>query len=220
MITSDSQAQTDFSCGQALTDFRDGQSYKTVQIGQQCWMAENLNVGKQVDNIAQTDNQIIEKSCYDNKAANCETYGGLYSWPEAMQYSREAGTQGVCPEGWHLPTKEEWETLSQSLGVEEAGQKLKADKTNAIAWDGNNESGFTAIPSGVGYQTQFGRQGQWAAYWSSTAFDNPQIDNEFAWFSQLDGYWYEQPPKYKILYIGNYFITENAFSIRCVKDND
>ncbi|MDZ7723615.1 MAG: hypothetical protein U5R06_12640 [candidate division KSB1 bacterium] len=74
-------------------------------------------------------------------------------------------------------------------------------------------TGFTAISSGVAYREYFGRKGHWAVYWTSTP-----ADSGFAWFAQLDGYWYPQPPKYMNLFLGDYYIKENAFCIRCLKD--
>ena len=79
-----------------------GKTYNTVQIGSQCWLKENLDVGTMINSTSsgyqQTNNSIIEKYCYDNNPANCETYGGLYEWPEAMQYSTTPGTKGICPD--------------------------------------------------------------------------------------------------------------------------
>ena len=80
------------SCGQPFTDTRDGKSYKTVQIGTQCWMAQNLNIGTKIlGNADQTNNNIIDKYCYGDDDANCNIYGGLYQWNEAMQYLTTEG---------------------------------------------------------------------------------------------------------------------------------
>ena len=188
-------ANRNYSRGEVLHDARDGEEYQTVWIGDQCWMAENLNYG--------TAGEI---QCYQNNPQNCESYGGLYTWEESL---------GACPSGWHLPSKTEWEEVARFLGVEEAGQKLKAAPEDPLPWDGTNESGFTALPAGAGNGEGFHRMGDWALYWSSTEY-NPQR----AWFAQLDGFWYEQPPRYKNLYVGNYYLKSNLFSVRCVKDND
>lgn len=106
-----------------FTDSRDGKKFKTVKIGTQTWMAENLNYA-------------TEKSkCYDNKPANCQKYGRLYDWADAMvideKFNKEkwngndANHQGVCPSGWHLPSDAEWKTLIIFIG-NAAGTKLKA----------------------------------------------------------------------------------------------
>ena len=107
----------EFVCGGVFTDPRDGESYATVQIGGQCWMAENLNIGTQISTGDQLNNAIIEKYCSGNDAANCITYGALYQWNEMMQYSTTPGVQGVCPSGWHLPTDVEWMTMEEVLGM-------------------------------------------------------------------------------------------------------
>ncbi len=103
--------------GADLTDSRDGKVYKTAQIGDQLWMAENLNVGVMVsDAVGQTDNGVIEKYSYDNNESNSDVYGGLYFWDEMMQYT-ETSTQGVCPDGWHVSTDEDWQELEMFLGM-------------------------------------------------------------------------------------------------------
>jgi uncharacterized protein (TIGR02145 family) len=203
---------TSFQCGNQFTDTRDEQIYQTVLIGSQCWMQQNINIGEQVVNMEQTDNGKIEKTCYLNHENWCRLLGGLYSWDEAMKYQNNR--QGICPGGWHIPTKNDWQLLVTTLGPEEAGQKLKASPdTSPIKWDGTNESGFMAFPAGAGNHEFFKRKDQWALFWSSTAENNQR-----AWFTQLDSYWYPEPPKYKTLYLGNYYLKSNGFSIRCLQD--
>ena len=142
-----------FVCGSPMTDSRDGKSYNTVLIGTQCWFAQNLNIGTTVPGSAnQTNNGIIEKYCYNDDENNCTTYGGLYQWDEAMQYSTTEGVQGICPTGWHLPTDVEWTTLSTFLGGEAiAGGKIK--EAGYAHWlspntGATNSSGFTSLPGG------------------------------------------------------------------------
>jgi len=85
-----------FYCGAEMEDERDGQFYNTVLIGDQCWMAENLNIGDRIDGINdQLDNATLEKYCYDDLETNCDTYGGLYLWDEMMEYTTTPGTQGI-----------------------------------------------------------------------------------------------------------------------------
>ncbi|NLN95739.1 MAG: hypothetical protein GX128_06180 [Bacteroidales bacterium] len=101
-----------FTCGISTVTDVDGNEYNTVLIGDQCWMAENLNTGVRINaSTAQTDNGIIEKYCYNNSEGNCDTYGGLYQWNEVMQYSTTPGVQGICPTGWHVPSDSEWSKL-------------------------------------------------------------------------------------------------------------
>ncbi|MCX6271744.1 MAG: hypothetical protein NTU44_11095 [Bacteroidetes bacterium] len=145
-----------FQCGDNLTDTRDGKQYATVQIGTQCWMKQNLNVGTLINgNQSQTNNAVIQKYCYNNLQSNCSAYGGLYQWNEMMQYDTNAGGQGICPIGWHIPTDAQWTTLTDYLGGSDlAGGKLK--ETGTTHWDSpntgaSNESGFSAL--GSGYRT-------------------------------------------------------------------
>ena len=131
-----------FVCGDEIR--YEGKTYHTVLIGTQCWMKVNLNVGTMIDGPSisptgkQTNNQIIEKYCYDNDTANCSTYGGLYEWNEAMQYVTTPGARGICPEGWHIPISTEFQTLITTVGGD--GNALLANRTNS--------SGFSLLLSG------------------------------------------------------------------------
>ena len=124
-------------------------------------MAENLNIGTKINSTTggqlQTDNGIIEKYCYDNDESQCDIYGGLYEWNEAMQYVTTEGGQGICPDGWHIPTDGEWTTLVEYLGGNNwAGGKIKskgAIEAGTGLWKypnagATNESGFTGLPGG------------------------------------------------------------------------
>jgi uncharacterized protein (TIGR02145 family) len=106
-----------FHCGDSLLDIRDGRIYATVQIGTQCWMAQNINYGTMIIGKDQTNNDIPEKFCYGNDTINCLTYGGLYQWGEMMYYSQIPGSKGICPEGWHIPTNEEYNILVSNYPV-------------------------------------------------------------------------------------------------------
>ena len=131
----------DWTAGDEWFDVRDGQSYNTVQIGDQIWMAENLRATKFNDG---TDIPLVTKGktwdglrsrayCwYDNVETTYKnTYGALYTWPAAMNgaassSSNPSDVQGVCPVGWHLPSKTEWDELINYLGGSSvAGGKLK-----------------------------------------------------------------------------------------------
>ena len=95
-------------CGPFI-DARNNKLYQTILIGEQCWMKENLNIGEIINGTQeQTNNSIIEKYCHDNIGTNCDIYGGLYQWDEVMQYLTNEGVQGICPQGWHIPTDAEW----------------------------------------------------------------------------------------------------------------
>jgi uncharacterized protein (TIGR02145 family) len=99
-------------CPDSLTDSRDGKKYDLVLIGNQCWMAQNLNIGTRIDGTAdQTDNSTTEKYCYNDLESSCDDGGGFYQWDEAMGYNTTEGDQGICPDGFHLPTDQELKTL-------------------------------------------------------------------------------------------------------------
>jgi N-sulfoglucosamine sulfohydrolase len=192
-----------FSCGEPLVDARDGQRYPTVRIGEQCWMARNLDHGTVVPDGRPRDASAIERSCYGNDPESCRVYGGLYTWDEA---------RGACPAGWHLPTRGEWEALATHLGTAVAGERLKARKDHVPPFDGTDDVGFTALPAGTAFRGSFGRQGHWAVFWTAT--DNgPQR----AVSATLDRLWYPQPPRYRSVVFDDLYLKENAFSVRCTR---
>jgi len=174
----------DWLCGMPLLDPRDNQSYNTVQIGSQCWMAENLNTGLMIiSSEYEYDNDIIEKYCYDDLDTNCDVYGGLYWWDEAMDYVTAQGSRGICPTGWHIPTDEEWCILTLYLDSEvncnsigpsgiDAGGKMK--ETGTAHWlppntGATNSSGFTGLPGGrMSYSYEFSDMNVDGLFWSST----------------------------------------------------
>jgi len=183
-------------CGAGFTDSRDGKTYSTVLIGTQCWMAQNLNVGTRINgNVNQSSNSTIEKYCYADNESNCTTYGGLYQWDEMMQYSTTPGIQGICPEGWHLPTDAEWCTLTQFIDPTvncnttggsgtDVGTKMKSTTGWLSGGNGTNNSGFTALPGGSrGISGDFYMLGNNAFFWSSTEFNTNS-----AWYRELNYY--------------------------------
>ena len=107
-----------FTCGDLFTDPRDGKTYNTVLIGDQCWMAKNLNIGTMINgNQNMSNDGVIEKYCYDNDTANCEIYGGLYQWNEMMEYTTTQGGQGICPAGWYISTDDELKILEGTVDI-------------------------------------------------------------------------------------------------------
>jgi len=201
------------NCGQAFTDARDGKSYNTVQIGAQCWMGQNLNIGTRINGLEdQTDNDIIEKYCYDDSELNCNTYGGLYQWNEMMQYIYLPGEQGICPDGWHNPTDDEWSALVSFLGGEGvAGGKMKETGTSHWAspnTGASNSSAFSALPGGnrdeYGSFTDLTYTGN---FWSSAE----NTSAEGAW-NRYMGYYFED-------IVTSASNKANGFSVRCVKNN-
>ena len=84
-------------------------------------MQENLNAGLMKNDMTQADNGVVEKTCYNNDEENCNIYGGLYSWDEAMNYG-SGNNPDICPEGWHIPGNGEWLELNNFLGKAPAYQ--------------------------------------------------------------------------------------------------
>ena len=171
-----------------LKDLRDGQTYKTVVIGEQTWMAENLNY--------ETENSY----CYDDDPSNCSKYGRLYTW---------AAAKTVCPEGWHLPSYDEWNTLFTAVGgISTAGAKLKS-QTGWAAYDGitNEDSfGFSALPAGCKYSLgDYDYEGSQAYFWSSS-----EDGSDYAYNMLLDYY----GDNVRLLNTSKSL----GFSVRCLKD--
>lgn len=211
-----------------------GKTYNTLQIGAQCWLKENLNVGTRISvSQDQTNNSVIEKYCYNDVESNCDIYGGLYQWAEMVQYLNGASNTaswsptpsgnvtGICPPGWHVPTDAEYCTMTQLLdaGVNctsngasgtTAGGKMK--ETGTTHWTtpntgATNESGFTGLPAG--YRTtakcNFTGLGLEAYLWSATEH------------SSTTGYERELTSSSAAVYRG-YPTKVSGFSVRCVKD--
>lgn len=134
-----------------LIDERDGQTYKTIKIGAQVWMAENLNY------------KADTSWCYDNDPKKCQIYGRLYNWETALT---------VCPPGWHLPSDDAWTQLTDYL-KENAGGKMKVAGTEL--WKtpnlgATNESGFTGLPGGFrNNDGNFFNARGYGFWWSSTS---------------------------------------------------
>ena len=186
------------------------QTYNTVLIGDQCWFKENLNIGTKINSTTggfqQTDNGTIEKYCYNNDEANCDTYGGLYEWTEAMQYITTKGSQGICPYGWHIPTYSEFQTLQSYVG-DQATKLIDENAKNGYTY--TNESEFSSLFTGYrGYDFGgFSYLGDFAYFWSSTATGETGIDVNYM---RLD--YYNLDVSFDNSRKGN------GFSVRCLKD--
>jgi len=160
-----------------FTDSRDNKTYKTVKIGSQTWMAENLNYNAS------------GSVCYNTESSNCNTYGRLYNWATAMNlpdsYNSSSASgqiqqkhQGVCPAGWHIPTNNGWAALESSVGGSSiAGRKLKAQEGwYSCGPSGSGKSyvcedafGFAALPGGYGRSDgSFRSAGDYGGWWSAS----------------------------------------------------
>lgn len=180
-----------------LTDSRDGKNYKTVKIGGKTWMAENLNY----DNSATATGSIDSSFCYDGIPANCEKYGRLY---------QEYAATAVCPEGWRLPTADDWRdlvnTAKSEFGDDNGSLRAVGEWENSIFGDNitaTNASGFSALPAG--YRAKTGEcdgEGSKAYFWGE---DNM---NHYAWILS-NQYDMEKESMQRGYY---------AYAVRCVKD--
>lgn len=199
-----------------LVDDRDGQSYKTVDIGTQTWMAENLNyadsVSLQVESRCkdglrpQWCYNEASSWCYDNKPANCTKYGRLYTWDAANM---------ACPSGWHLPSQAELDTLFMEVDGSNSALRSQSGWYKSYNGNGNgdNASGFSALPSG--YRNRYGDYGNYgyeASFWSSTEDD---VLHERAILMQLRDYDGDG------ILVGTYgHEKKDGLSVRCLKDTE
>lgn len=191
-------------CGSAI-DYS-GKSYNTVPIGDQCWLRENLDVGTMIfGSDTAKNNGIIEKYCYGDVPSNCDIYGGLYQWDEAMQYSANEGAQGVCPAGWHIATYAEYQALVSAVGDD--GNALKEVGQGSGSGAGTNTSGFSALLSGVRSDNgSFYSLETYAYFWRSTG-----SGTDYAYNLNLNYY----DGKVGTINIAG---KANGFSLRCMKD--
>ena len=214
-----------YSVEDLLTDSRDNQVYKTVEICNnetstcQTWMAKNLNYSVNPD---------VQSWCGGGRDAtegDCDLYGRLYTWAAAVGKSEdECGydhecdfsdaknekgeVRGICPEGWHLPSYDEWEALFTAVGgTSYAGQKLKADSDLWNEGTSNDDSfGFAVLPAGDrNYTGSFRNEGDNARFWSSTEYDS---DFAYGWhfYYNYDDVGY------------NLYAKDISFSVRCLRD--
>ena len=191
MTSSSSSQDTTYNAEKnTLTDTRDGQVYRTVTIGNQIWMAENLNY--------KTDSSF----CYNDSAEYCAKYGRLYIWDAAMD---------ACPDGWHLPDSTEWNTLFSAVGGKStAGEVLKSTSgwvgNKGEATNGTDNYGFAALPAGFRDERGglFSREGGTAKFWSSTERSSDMATNIILYYYfdvfQASG-------------------RHDAMSVRCLKDD-
>ena len=193
----------------------DGYSYSAVEIGDQCWFAENLGttvyadgsaIPEETDNTAWVGLSTGARCDYVNDASNVATYGRLYNWYAATDAAE------LCPTGWHVPTDDEWTALETYLGANghsgTEGTALKATSGWSSGGSGTDDFGFSALPGG--YRTSFdgnflfaGNVGRW---WSSSP------DGGDAWARDLLSY---DPGIDR-----DYYTPRVGFSVRCLRDAD
>ena len=181
-----------------LTDI-DGNVYNTVQIGQQCWMKENLRTTKYPNNTPiMHGNSYSTTDSYwyypNNSSSNKPTYGLLYTWPAVMNgastsNTNPSGVPGICPDGWHIPSDAEWnQLLDYAQGIwawQCTGGSSGKSLASTIGWENsdnacalgnhpeiNNASGFGATPSGEYYSGGFSSFGRISEYWTSSSLQH------------------------------------------------
>jgi uncharacterized protein (TIGR02145 family) len=171
-----------------------GKTYKTVKIGNQTWMAENL------------DYNVGDSMCFDNDPTNCAKYGRLYDWETAIS---------VCPSGWHLPSNADWDKLMRYVdgtsGTESpcnsptAGKYLKATNGWNSGGNGTDDYGFSALPGGHYSGDYFLAVGYFGNWWSASEYNSNN-----AYYRQMI-YSYESA-NYAIIF------KNVLLSVRCVRD--
>jgi len=193
-----------YSVGASLCDGRDGKSYKLVVIGTQTWMAENLNYNAS------------GSICYNNSDTNCEKYGRLYNWATAMNgYTSStadpSGVQGICPEGWHLPSQAEWNALTTYIQSTKSCTNCDEQYLRTTTWNsGYDTYGFKALPGGIFSGSYFQSGGSSDAssgcglWWSATEYNSTNAQNRTMCGGSA-AYWEQYEKTY-------------AFSVRCIKN--
>ena len=166
-------------CGNTFTDIRDENEYTTVQIGDQCWVRENLRY---------TTNECLNATWNDSSPFNgCSIHSTewgeevLYQWGAAMDGETAENSQGLCPDGWYIPSDDDFKELELYLGMTQAqvdetgfrGTDQGTQLKDNVNWNGTNTSGFSALPSGTrtsaGSLNNIGDESIW---WSSTPFSS------------------------------------------------
>ncbi len=171
-----------------ITDSRDGIQYRTLEIGTQTWMAENLNYTPPSGN----------SWCYKDSTAYCTTYGRLYDWAAAMS---------ACPTGWHLSDSTEWAILGAAVGgISTAGTVLKASSALWKQNSGTDDYGFSGLPGGLHVGATFGSVGSYGYWWTATRYGATSLAYG-PWMSGAN-------PDFRLSYDGQ----ANGYSVRCLKD--
>lgn len=207
----------------SFTDSRDGHVYKTITLGTQTWMAENLAYLPDVFAPRNSSGEFPRYYVYGYNGTdplnakleeNYKTFGVLYNWPAALI---------VCPEGWHLPSADEWdilenylidegygynidiEAIAKSMATKERWNYFSVEGTIGNESKNNNNSGFSAVPAGFYYPNEFCYLNDCCSWWTST-----ENEMEYGWFRGLSSNDSELG--------GSVYVKEAGFSVRCVKD--
>ena len=205
----------------SLTDERDGKAYKTVKIGEQVWMAENLNYAY----LQPTETMDSSSFCYKDKASNCDKFGRLYLWsaiidstklatdannPKDCGFQKECDLgkiQGICPDGWHIPTNDEFKTLMAAVGGDSIACKmLKSTSGWSNYGSGTDPFGFTALPGNIRFNDgTFNYENEYAQFWSTHEFSKLYGNTLYLFTNNKNAYISVTQKNY-------------AVSLRCIKD--
>jgi uncharacterized protein (TIGR02145 family) len=205
----------------SLTDERDGKTYKTVKIGEQVWMAENLNYAY----LQPTETMDSSSFCYKDNASNCDKFGRLYLWsaiidstrlatdannPKDCGFQKECDLgkiQGICPDGWHIPTNDEFKTLMAAVGGDSIACKmLKSTSGWSNYGSGTDPFGFTALPGNIRFNDgTFNYENEYAQFWSTREFSKLYGNTLYLFTNNKNAY---------------ISVTQknHAVSLRCIKD--
>ncbi len=225
------------TCPSTVSDY-DGNTYSTVEIGNQCWMAENVNTTHYADGSEITDGTGMEGDTlhkyywnYDDDPANADIYGKLYNWTAFMNgasgsQTNPSGVQGICPDGWHVPSDAEFKQLEMALGMSQS-------QADSIDYRGTNQGSMLANNSnlwddgGLENDTAFGASGfnlLPAGYRSGTSFYSMNESTYLQSATDQNGsnplnFWYRRL-RYNHAKIerDNNTSKSHGFSVRCVKD--
>jgi len=201
------------------------QNMKTDTIGSQIWMAENLNCDEAEECYEDNCGKITIGICGGDKKENCTLYGRLYDWATTMGFPFEcnerscasyitAKHRGICPEGWHVPSNDDWNNLLSFVGSDSTAIKLKAKEGwkdcgptgSGQKYVCNDEFGFTAVPAEADYQGIYNNDHRSRSFlWSA----NQYAKDEAYYF----GIWLQDPP-----YLDYFDKTSYKLSVRCLKD--
>lgn len=199
------------TCADSTVDDADGNTYDIIAIGDQCWLQQNLRVGTQIGSgSSQTNDGTIQKYCFNDAAGNCSSGtnpdGGLYVWNEAMKYD-SSDPQGICPDGFHIPTDTEWYTLEHYIDP-----TISDPPTNGGSGLRGLDAGTRMKVGGVsGFEANM--TGYWDAVFSSkinTRFWSSSENGGGAWGRDL------QSSSAQVSRAG--YFKGMALSVRCLKD--
>jgi uncharacterized protein (TIGR02145 family) len=190
-----------------FTDTRNNKTYKYVKIGEQVWMAENLNYeveGSKCGGAYKGEHKGLKfYHIEDKNTENCNMYGRLYNWATAME---------ACPSGWHLPSDYEWYILIDFAGDDTAGKKLKSKtgwgshRKGMVSGNGTDDYGFSALPGGSGSIYSFHYVGERGFWWTATEYgDKDKVFYRYM-FNYYNSVGHDNDDK------------SDLFSVRCVKN--